>query len=123
MGLLWQRLTQSYGESWNREFGDIGGVKFQYWTAQLYGLSAQSIGRGIQQCIDSDDNFVPNLPTFKKRCNQPAEQQIVDNLPKHPGLSGPAGVVRHLTHDQDGNARTLSPTAEAEVEKMKELFG
>ncbi|MDQ7091777.1 MAG: hypothetical protein Q9M50_14270 [Methylococcales bacterium] len=58
-------MTEMYGHLWVSAYGD---VPSELWAKAVARLSNDQIKRGLEACLDRDDSYPPNLPTFLKLC-------------------------------------------------------
>lgn len=68
MERLWERLTEIYGMSFTRQFGDLGGSGYVTWLEGLSDVSPEQLKIGIEKSVKSGREFPPNLTTFRAYC-------------------------------------------------------
>ncbi|WP_020409844.1 hypothetical protein [Hahella ganghwensis] len=59
-------MTESYGASWVRQFGDVSGEAYKTWSAALSGYSEHQIGNAFHSLLEEGAEMPPTLGKFIK---------------------------------------------------------
>lgn len=77
--MVWSAMTQMYGETWIRKFGDSPNP---VWRKQLEHISIPRIRRGLARVRDEGLEHPPSLPKFVEMCARTFEELHPPGLPR-----------------------------------------
>lgn len=114
---LWERMSEIYGPRWVSGYGEPGGKAFETWSRALKGASADNIKRGLNRCLQRDEQgWPPTLPEFLGMCEAHTHPSHRVALPAEPKYAKPevaAAAMKRIRTMLEGTAVVCNPGGDA----------
>lgn len=77
-------LATIYGKRWFDMWAGVDEMALKAtWVRGLKGLEPYQIHDALDYCADGNQTFPPDLPTFRRICDQMKKPEVVKALPRH----------------------------------------